>query len=312
MSNFGETTTADEVMSGIDLTGKTIVVTGASSGLGVEASRVFAKAGATVVMAVRDVQKADGVVASIQNELPGAELALTALDLADLRSVRSCAEEILARFPVIDVLVNNAGIMAVPQGYTAQGCELQFGTNHIGHFLFTCLLVPALRRAKAARVVVLTSYAHRYGDVEFNDINYRSRPYDKWQAYGQSKTANALFAVALGRRLQKYGITANAVHPGAVKTDLSRAMNAEELDTRITNNTRVHWKTIAQGAATEVWAAVSPDLAGISGKYLEDCHIASMAKDAGQPGYLAYVLDETAAEKLWDISEKIVGQRFAL
>jgi NAD(P)-dependent dehydrogenase (short-subunit alcohol dehydrogenase family) len=310
MSSFGATTTTDEVMEGVDLTGKTLMVTGASSGLGIEASRVFAKAGATVIMAVRDLQKVEPVIAAIRAEAPAAKLVSVQLDLADLRSVRDCAEKILAQFPAIDVLVNNAGIMTVPQGYTAQGCELQFGTNHIGHFLLTCLLVPALKRAQHARIVILSSYAHRYGDIHFDDINYRTRPYDKWQAYGQSKTANVLFAVGLTRRLRQYGITANAVHPGAIPTDLGRAMTEEERESLRKNNTRVTWKTIPQGAATEVWAAVSPDLAGVSGKYLDNCQVASLATDDKQPGYFAYALDAESAEKLWDVSEQIVGQRF--
>jgi NAD(P)-dependent dehydrogenase (short-subunit alcohol dehydrogenase family) len=297
-------------MAGVDLSGRTIVVTGASSGLGVEASRVFAKAGATVVMAVRDPAKAESVVAAIRDEVPAAKLAVVQLDLADLRSVRECAERILAQHPVIDVLVDNAGIMCVPLAYTAQGCESQFGTNHIGHFLLTCLLVPALKRAAAGRIVIVSSLAHRYGDVDFDDINYRRRPYEKWQAYGQSKTANVLFAVALTRRLEKFGITANALHPGAIPTDLGRALSEEERESLRTNNTKVVWKTIPQGAATEVWAAISPELAGVSGKYLDDCQVAPLAADGRSPGYFAYAVDPDAAEKLWDVSERIVGQRF--
>jgi NAD(P)-dependent dehydrogenase (short-subunit alcohol dehydrogenase family) len=313
-AQWGAQTTVDDVVQGIDLRGKTAVVTGTSSGLGIETARALAKAGARVVMAARDPQKNAAALAAIRAQLPHAELEGVTLDLGDLGSVRAAAAQILAAHPRIDLLINNAGIMACPLSRTAEGCELQFGTNHIGHFLFTGLLVPALKRAAPARIVSLSSGGHRTGAMDFDDPQFERRPYNNWVAYGQSKTANALFAVGLTRRLQKFGITANAVHPGSIATELGRHLTAadvKQLAEWASSGAEIRYKTPAQGAATQVWAAVAPELENIGGRYLEDCQLAA-ATDQQQAlsGYRAYAVDPAAAQRLWALSERIVGQRF--
>jgi len=308
-TTFGAHSTTDEVIRGIDLRGKTAVVTGSAAGLGLETVRVLAQAGATVVMAARDPHRNAQAMARIRADNPQAQLESLTLDLSDLDSVRAAAAAVLEAHPAIDLLINNAGVMACPLARTANGCELQFATNHLGHFLFSCLLVPGLRRTAAARVVSLSSAAHRYAAVDFDDPQFERRPYDSWTAYGQSKTANALFAVGLARRLAPFGITANAVHPGVIFTELMRHMDSDAKD-NLREQASAVTKTVPQGAATQVWAAVSPALAGVSGKYLEDCHVAHLADAMSYDGCQAYALDERNAERLWELSEQIVGQRF--
>ncbi len=312
-SGFSAQSTAAEVAANINLSGKVAVVTGGASGLGEETARVLAARGAEVVIAARDLAKADAAIARIRESLPAAHVGAVQLELADLRSVRSAAATLLECYPKIHLLINNAGIMACPLARTAEGCELQFGTNHIGHFLLTCLLVPALRAAAPARVVNLSSAGHKYAPVDFDDPHFQHRDYDKWIAYGQSKTANALFSVALNRRLAAFGITANAVHPGAIVTNLGRHMTEQDYAEFGENsaNAGLVFKEVAQGAATSVWAATAPELAGRGGLYLEDCHIGEPAtENTLTAGYLPYALDERAAEKLWVLSEAIVGQQF--
>ena len=308
-NEFNAHSTTDEVIRGIDLSGKTAVITGSSAGLGLETARVLAQAGAQVVMAARDARKNTQAMATIRASNPAARLDGVVLDLSDIDSVRAAAASLLEKYPRIDLLINNAGIMACPLARTANGCELQLATNHIGHFLFTNLLVPALRNSAGARVVSLSSAAHRYAAFDFDDPLFERRPYNDWAAYGQSKTANALFAVGLARRLQKFGITANAVHPGVIFTDLMRHMDTAARD-NLREQASAVTKTVPQGAATQVWAAVSPALAGVTGKYLEDCHIGRLADPMAYDGYQAYALDEQSAERLWALSEQIVGQRF--
>jgi NAD(P)-dependent dehydrogenase (short-subunit alcohol dehydrogenase family) len=311
---LGAETTVDDVLRGIDLRGKTAVVTGTSAGLGAETARALAQAGATVVMAARDAQKNEKAIAAIRTLVPNAKLQHITLDLSDLDSVRRAAVAITAAHPRIHILINNAGIMACPLARTATGCELQFGTNHIGHFLFTALLVPALKNAAPARIVSLSSAGHSISPVDFDDPQFLQRPYDNWVAYGQAKTANVLFAVALTRRLQKFGITANAVHPGAIQTELGRHLGPADI-AGMMEQWRDHgplfYKSIAQGAATQVWAAVGPELQGVSGRYLEDC---ALAQPTTQPmtlsGFREYAVDAAAAERLWALSESIVTQRF--
>jgi NAD(P)-dependent dehydrogenase (short-subunit alcohol dehydrogenase family) len=313
-TQWGEQTTTDEVMRGIDLRGKTVVITGTSAGLGVEATRVLARAGARVIMAARDAQKNAAAMAAIRAQVPDAQLQHVSLDLSDLASVRRAGEQIAAAHPRIDILINNAGIMACPLARTAEGCELQFGTNHIGHFLFTCLLVPALIAAAPARIVNLSSAGHAAAGVDFDDPHFERRPYDNWVAYGQAKTANILFAVGLSKRLRQFGVTANAVHPGAIMTELGRHLTATDLDVMRAawaESGPITFKTVEQGAATEVWAAVSPALADVSGRYLEDCHIAEEAVGPRSlTGYRAYAVDADNAERLWQLSEQIVGRHF--
>jgi len=293
--------TASEVVSGHDLTGMNVIVTGGTSGLGAETVRVLAAAGARVVAAGRRRGAA---------ELP-ASAEFEELDLASLTSVGAFVRR--WNRP-LHLLINNAGVMRTPFGRTADGFELQFGINHLGHFALTIGLLPALRDAGEARVVMLSSRGHRRSDVDFEDPNYLSRRYDPWAAYGQSKTANCLFAVGLTRR----GRPANAVAPGAIQTNLMRHMPHEELTERgwldsagnRINGPGPEWKTVEQGAATTVWAAVAPELQGVGGKYLDNCAIAEPWTGPGAVpygSYAPYALDPDHAERLWVLSEKLTG-----
>ncbi|KAA1188984.1 SDR family NAD(P)-dependent oxidoreductase [Pseudohalioglobus sediminis] len=312
MSEFGFQSTAEDVAEGIDLSGRRAVITGASSGLGVETARVLASRGAAVLMVARDAAKLEAAVAEVRESVPAATLDTALLDLADLDSVRAGAADILQKAPVINLLVNNAGVMACPLSRTAQGFEMQFGTNHLGHFLLTGLLAPALLAGAPARVVNLSSAGHRFAPVDMDDPNYQQREYDKWQSYGQSKTANALFSVGLDQRLREHGVRAFAVHPGMIMTELGRHMEASdfELIARGRKPEELPFKSVAQGSATSVWAATSPDLDGKGGLYLEDCHVAEPATAEAEGGVEAYALDPGEADKLWQLSEALVGQRF--
>jgi len=311
---FDASSTAEEVVGGIDLGGKTIVVTGSSAGLGRETARVLAKAGASIVMAARDLEKNQRACAAIRAEFPRARLQTVSFDLADLGSVRRAADQILSAHGKIDVLINNAGFVGGPLSYTAEGCELHFGANHIGPFLFTNLLMQAVKAAAPARVVVLSSNGHRMSGVDFDDLRYEKRPYNHWSAYSQSKRANVLFAVGLTRRVAKYGITANAVHPGVIRTEVFRDVTADE-EKMVTDYGESHGspvKSIPQGAATQVWAAVAPELAQVSGRYLEDCRVAELDPDPSSGrGAMPDAFDPDIAERLWTVSEEIVGQRFS-
>lgn len=310
MSAFSASSTTSDVLQGISLAGKRAVITGASSGLGFETARSLAAAGAAITLTARSEAKAEEALAQLREAVPGADVDYVTLELGDLKRVRSAAARLLGMHPHIDMLINNAGIMAVPLERTAEGCELQFGTNHIGHFLWTCLLAPALK-APGARVVNLSSAGHKAGSVDFDDPHYERREYEKWEAYGQAKTANVLFSVGLSKR----GIHANAVHPGGILTNLGRHM--EESDYEYLSSSPqmkdMEFKSVEAGAATSVWAATSPALADKSGLYLEDCQISHpVTEDNPGFGYAPYALDAVAAEKLWQLSEEIVGERFTL
>lgn len=310
---YEATTTAEEIVRGIDLSSKVIVITGSSAGLGQESARVLANTGARIVMAARDTEKNHRAAEAIRAEMPSARLELVAIDLADLASVRRAAEQILSVHPKIDVLINNAGFVGGPLGYTKEGCERHFGANHIGPFLFTNLLVPALKAAAPSRVVVLSSNGHRMGIVDFDDLRFEKRLYNHWLAYSQSKRANVHFAVALARRVGKFGITANAVHPGVIRTEVFRDVTPDE-EKMVTGYSESHGspvKSIPQGAATQVWAAVAPELANVSGVFLEDCRIADHDPDPNSGrGVMPEALDPATAERLWTVSEQIVGQHF--
>ena len=311
MSTFNAESTTGDVIQGISLAGKVAVVTGASSGLGVETVRTLAGAGAKVVMLARNKDKLEAVAHSLREANPQAQIDTKIVDLADLQSVRQAAAAIIENTPAIDLLINNAGVMACPLARTAQGFEMQFGTNHLGHFLLACLLVPAL--ADKARVISLSSGGHKFGTVDFDDPNYQHRDYQKWSAYGQSKTANALFAVGLDERLKARGVRAFAVHPGVIMTELSRHMEQadyELLTAKLPEGEELKMKSVEQGAATSVWGATSPDLAGSGGIYLEDCHIAKAATPGADGGVESYALDRTDADRLWALSEGLVGQVF--
>jgi NAD(P)-dependent dehydrogenase (short-subunit alcohol dehydrogenase family) len=266
-------------------------------------------------MAVRDTARGDAAAARIRSSVPDAALEVRALDLASLASVRSFADGLLTDHGRLDVLVNNAGLMACPHGTTADGFELQFGTNHLGHFLLGVLLAPALLAGTSARLVSLSSRGHAFADVDLDDWNFDRTPYEPFVAYGRSKTANALFAVAFQQRFGPQGVEAFAVHPGGIRTELGRHMTAETLAVlgrRLASGGRSFtWKTIPQGAATSVWAATAPELTGRGGSYLEDCGVAEVTDagiDAGlDVGVCAYAVDPARADALWELSERLVG-----
>jgi NAD(P)-dependent dehydrogenase (short-subunit alcohol dehydrogenase family) len=309
------TTTTSDVIAGIDLSGKTAVITGGSAGLGIETARTLAGAGARVVLVARDEAKIVAVVEELRSELSAAEIDYELMDLSDLTSVRAAANRLAERLPKIDLLINNAGVMACPLAHTKDGFELQFGTNHLGHFVFTCMLASSLLAAAPARVVNLSSAGHRFSDVILDDPNFENQEYDKWTAYGQSKTANAQFSVALNNRLADRGVTANAVHPGMIVTELGRHLQREDIEalTDRASDMETGFKSIPQGAATSVWAATSAELEGRGGLYLEDCHVGEAKTEEGaSTGYFPYALDADAAEKLWALSEKMVGESFEL
>jgi len=310
--SFGARSTASEVVAGHDLSGKTILITGASSGIGYETARALLSARAEVIIAGRDRARGEQAVQALQTARPASQVYFLSLDLGSLASVRQASEHFFAQWNKLDVLIDNAAIMATPLGYTVDGYEQQFATNFLGHFLLARLLLPALRKAAPARVVSLTSGTHRASDIHFDDINYRHRPYDKWEAYGQSKTADALLAVALTQHFGEQGITANAVNPGGVRTGLQEQyLTPEEIRARYydeAGNLLSSFKTPEQGASTTVWASVAPELEGVGALYLEDCHQAIPYDPAISTltGYMPYALNADHAEQLWTIAEKLV------
>ena len=319
MSKFGFESTADEVLEGQDLSGRTAFITGGYSGLGKETARAMAAKGAHVILSGRDATKLSAATDEIA-AATGAKVDTLVCDLASLDSVRASAKEANERFDKIDLLINNAGVMACPLDRTADGFEMQFGTNHVGHFLLTNLLMPLVEKGEAPRIVNLSSRGHHIDRVHFDDPNYESREYDKWQAYGQSKTANILFAVGLEKRLADKGIHAYALHPGGIQTNLGRHMTEQDmadLMERIRKSAEESgqqpqgFKSIPQGAATTCWVATTDALAGAGGLYCEDCHVADQDDEDPMGGVRSYAIDEDNAEKLWAMSEEMVGQTFA-
>lgn len=297
-TEFGASSTALEVVEGIDLRGRTAVVTGGASGIGVETARALAAAGAAVTVAARDLDAADRAVADITGSTGNGSVTAARLDLTDLDSIDAFAGAWSGR---LDVLVANAGVMDTPETYTEQGWELQFATNHLGHFALTLGLHGALAAADDARVVVVSSSGHAASPVVFDDLFFARRPYDPGLAYGQSKTANVLFAVELTRRWSDEGITANALMPGGIWTNLQRHWDPDVL-AEMQRTYPV--KTPEQGAATSVLLATSPALAGVGGRYFEDCHEAEVVPTIidGVHGVREYALDPEAARRLWDVS----------
>jgi len=323
MSEFGRDTTTDEVLEGIDLTGRRFLITGAASGLGRESARSVAAHGASVTLLARTTERAAGAVAEVGAMVPGADLQPGVADLGDLVSIRAFAESYLDGHDALDVLINNAGVMACPLGHTADGFETQFGTNHLGHFLLTAVLYPALQAGEQPRVVTLTSAGHSRADVDLEDPNFERSEYSPWVAYGRAKTANALFARELARRAGPSGLLSFAVHPGGIVTDLGRHLT-DELIYDMADFARrrsaaigesgeshdIHFKTVEAGAATQVWAATTSDLADHNGAYLADCGLGVLGADPGVNGFMPYLLDEEHAVALWELSERMVGQRF--
>jgi NAD(P)-dependent dehydrogenase (short-subunit alcohol dehydrogenase family) len=298
---FDATTTAREVLDGVDLRGRRAIVTGAASGIGVETARALAGAGAEVTFAVRDREAGLRTARAITGSTGNPWLRVLPLDLADQRSVRAF---VTAWQGPLHMLVANAGVMASPLRRTREGWELQFATNHLGHFSLATGLHPAMAGSDGARVVAVSSSAHLFSDVAWDDVHFTRRPYDPWLAYGQSKTANVLFTVEAQRRWAAHGITVNAVMPGAIETNLQRHVDAAELDrlrTR-TGGAGPAWKTPEQGAATSVLLAASPLVEGIGGHYFEDCRIAAPHRAGTRTGVAPYALDPEAAERLWAYS----------
>jgi NAD(P)-dependent dehydrogenase (short-subunit alcohol dehydrogenase family) len=323
MSSYGPDTTTDEVLEGIDLSGKRILITGSSSGLGEESARALSSKGAAISMAARNPEKNEAAAARIREKVPDADLELRTLDLGSLESVRGFAKGFLADHQRLDVLLDNAGVMCCPQGTTSDGFETQLGTNHIGHFLLTGLLAPALVASAPSRVVVLSSAAHVMAGVDFDDPMFERREYDPWLAYGQSKTANALFALELNRRIAKEGVSVYSVHPGMIMTELARHLNAELLERmqkRVeerakaanTETPGMSFKPVEAGAATQVWAATTGDLADHGGAYLADCQLGMTGAEYGERNVQPHAQDPDAAARLWTASEGWVGQAFDL
>ncbi|WP_176059535.1 SDR family NAD(P)-dependent oxidoreductase [Paraburkholderia sp. BCC1876] len=321
---LGATTTTDEVLAGVDLHGKRILVTGVSAGLGVETARALAARGANVIGAARDLKKAQQATAEAQREATaaGGNIELIELDLASLASVRACADKLLAQGQPLDVIIANAGVMATPFGKTADGFETQFGTNHLGHFVFVNRVASLIR--PGGRVVMLASSGHRFADVDLDDPSFEHTPYDPFVAYGRAKTANILFAVAFDQRHKARGVRAAAVHPGGIMTELARHMDEGQLTAMLENiNSQLasegkepfQFKTVPQGAATSVWTAVVAAADEVGGKYCENCHVSEIVADDVvitpiSEGVRRYALDTDHAAALWRKSEAMVGESF--
>jgi NAD(P)-dependent dehydrogenase (short-subunit alcohol dehydrogenase family) len=322
-TSFGATSTTDDVLSGVNLKSKRILVTGVSAGLGVETARSLAAHGAQVVGAARDLNKAKAATEQVRKAATGNDgsFELVELDLASLTSVRACADRLLARGAALDVVIANAGVMATPFGHTADGFETQFGTNHLGHFVLVNRIAPLIRNG--GRLINVSSAGHRYANVDLDDPNFERTPYDPMVAYGRSKTANILFAVAFDKRHRDRGVRAAAVHPGGIQTELGRYQDPSRIEKMIDQINRqraaqgkgpFQWKTIPQGAATSVWAAVVASADDIGGRYCEDCHVAHIVPDDLSVGInesvRRYALDPNNAEALWKKSEEMVRESF--
>jgi NAD(P)-dependent dehydrogenase (short-subunit alcohol dehydrogenase family) len=320
---FGATSTTEDVLQGIDLHGKRVLVTGVSAGLGVETARALAAHGAQVVGAARDLAKAQTATAPVRKDAAdGATFELIELDLASLKSVRKCADALLQRGQGFDVIIANAGVMATPFGHTADGFETQFGTNHLGHFVFVNRIAPLMKTG--SRFVALASSGHRFSNVDLDDPNFTKTPYDPFVAYGRSKTANILFAVGFDQRHRKNGIRAAAVHPGGIHTELGRHMGEDNVAAMLAGINQqlakegkppFQWKSIPQGAATSVWTGVVASADAIGSRYCENCHVGNIVADDVvispiSEGVRAYALDLANAEKLWRRSEELVGETF--
>ena len=307
--SFDATSTTDDVLAGHGLAGCHVVVTGASTGLGEETTRALAAHGAAVTMAVRDPERGDAAARRVRATVSDATIDVRVLDLASLASIRTFATELLAAHDRIDVLINNAGVMACPAARTADGFELQIGTNHIGHFLLTQLLTPAL--GEGSRVVAVSSAGHRFSDVDLEDPNFETTEYEPWVAYGRSKTANALFAVELDRRLADRGAHAYSLHPGGIMTELGRHLTEASIATLTDSmpaGQAMEWKTIPQGAATSVYAATAVELNAHGGAYLEDCAVAPRNDEPDSRGGIrSYAIDPDRAAALWIRTEAWIG-----
>jgi NAD(P)-dependent dehydrogenase (short-subunit alcohol dehydrogenase family) len=302
---FDATSTAADVLAGVDLHGRRAIVTGGASGIGLETARALAGAGAEVTLAVRDVTAGRRAARDITDSTGNPWLRVLPLDLTEPRTIRTFLD--IWSGP-LHALVLNAGVMAPPLRRTRQGFELQFATNHLGHFALATGLHPALAGSQDARVVAVSSSAHHRGDVVLDDLHFRNRPYDPWRAYGQSKTANVLFAVEAHRRWADHGITVNALNPGGIRTRLQRHLSEDELagmQARAADGPG--WRTPQQGAATSALLAASPLVSGIGGRYFEDCSEAGPHREGTRTGVAPHALDPDSAARLWAASRELVG-----
>jgi NAD(P)-dependent dehydrogenase (short-subunit alcohol dehydrogenase family) len=323
-ATFGATSTTDDVLSGVNLKGKRILVTGVSAGIGVETARSLVAHAAQVVGAARDLNKAKAATEQVSKAAAanGGSFSLIELDLANLKSVRACADQLLAKGDAFDVVIANAGVMATPFGHTADGFETQFGTNHLGHFVLVNRIASLIR--DRGRLINLSSAGHRYSNVDLEDPNFEHTTYEPFVAYGRSKTANILFAVAFDKRHRDRGVRAAAVHPGGIKTELGRYVEPGRLEKVIDEINQqlaaqgegpFQWKSIPQGAATSVWTAVVAPADDIGGRYCENCHVGQIVPEdkplsVNSEGVRAYALDPKSAEALWRKSEELVGEHF--
>ena len=324
MGVLDATSTTEDVLSGVDLHGKRILVTGVSAGLGVETARSLAGHGAQVAGAARDLTKGQSATAQVRKDAAanGGSFELVTLDLASLKSVRACADQLLAKGELFDVVIANAGVMATPFGHTADGFETQFGTNHLGHFVLVNRIASLIRAG--GRLINLSSSGHRFSNVDLEDPNFERTPYDPFVAYGRSKTANILFAVAFDQRQRNRGVRAAAVHPGGIQTELGRHMDPSQMQKLVDQMNQqlaaegkapFQFKTIPQGAATSVWAAVVAPADEIGARYCENCHVGHVVPDnvpisAISEGVRGYALDLKTAEALWKKSEELVAESF--
>jgi NAD(P)-dependent dehydrogenase (short-subunit alcohol dehydrogenase family) len=324
-TKFGAKSTTEDVLAGIDLNGKRILVTGVSAGLGVETSRALVAHGASVVGTARDLEKAKRATSEVSNAAAetGARFELLELDLASLSSVRAAADNLLANGRLFDVIIANAGVMATPFGKTADGFETQFGTNHLGHFVLVNRIAKLIK--DGGRLVNLASSGHRFSNVDLNDPNFETTPYEPFLAYGRSKTANILFAIEFDRRRRGLGVRATAVHPGVIATELARYMPDGVIEAwfqqiqeqrAAAGEPPLEFKSIPEGAATSVWAGVVASADEIGGKYCEDCQVGELIPADSQVGVSsrgvrAYALDPEKAMALWKKSEEMVGEAFA-
>jgi NAD(P)-dependent dehydrogenase (short-subunit alcohol dehydrogenase family) len=323
-AKFGATSTTEDVLAGVNLKGKRILVTGVSAGLGVETARTLVAHGADVVGAARDLEKAQRATSEVSKAAAetGATFELVELDLANLKSVRAAADKLVADGRLFDVIIANAGVMATPLGKTEDGFETQFGTNHLGHFVFVNRIARLIK--DGGRLVNLSSSGHRFSNVDLKDPNFETTPYEPFVAYGRSKTANILFAVAFDQRHRERGVRAAAVHPGGILTELGRHMDQAQMEQMVKQINEqaaaegkgpFEFKTVPQGAATSVWAAVVASAEEVGGRYCENCHVSDVVADDARLGMLdegvrGYALDPDNAKALWKKSEELVGETF--
>jgi NAD(P)-dependent dehydrogenase (short-subunit alcohol dehydrogenase family) len=324
-AKFGAKSTTEEVLAGADLKGKRILVTGVSAGLGVETARALVAHGADVVGAARDLEKAKRATSEVSKAAAerGASFEVVELDLASLKSVRAAADKLIADGRLFDVIIANAGVMATPFGKTEDGFEMQFGTNHLGHFVFVNRIAKLIK--EGGRLINLSSAGHRFSNVDLKDPNFETTQYEPFVAYGRSKTANILFSFAFDQRHRDRGVRAAAVHPGGIQTELARHMDPAHLEQMVNQINEqaaakgkgpFQFKTVPEGAATSVWAAVVASAGEVGGRYCENCHVSDVVADDATLGMLdegvrGYALDPENAKALWKKSEELVGEAFA-